>query len=71
MATLARGLLIAQLSILVALVFLSDGDDQRFWLLFALGPVLATLAARAPVRRRSPIGDDVHAQRSLAGAQAP
>jgi hypothetical protein len=43
-------LLIAQLSILVAQVFLSDGDDQRFWLLFALGPVLATLAARRPVR---------------------
>jgi O-antigen ligase len=50
MATLARALLIAQLSILVAQVFLSDGDDQRFWLLFALGPVLATLAARRPVR---------------------
>jgi O-antigen ligase len=50
LATLARALLIAQLSILVAEVFLSDGDDQRFWLLFALGPVMAALAARGPRR---------------------
>ena len=53
LATLARALLIAQLAILVAEVFLSDGDDQRFWLLFALGPVLASLALRGgPAVRR-------------------
>jgi O-antigen ligase len=47
LATLARALLIAQLAILVAQIFLSDGDDQRFWLVFALGPVMASLASRA------------------------
>jgi O-antigen ligase len=68
LATLARALMIAQLAILAAQIFLSDGDDERFWLLFALGPVLATLAARTPRPRRSPGTDDGDALRSLAGA---
>jgi O-antigen ligase len=46
-ATLARALLVAELSALVALFFISDGADERLWLLFGLGPVLGGLALRS------------------------
>jgi len=48
LATLARGLLIAQIAILVALIFISDGADERFWLIFGLGPTLAGIAHAFP-----------------------
>ncbi|MEY2441020.1 MAG: hypothetical protein QOJ46_446 [bacterium] len=46
MSTLARAVFVAQLSALVALVFLSAGTDWRWWTLFGLGPALLALASR-------------------------
>lgn len=46
LAMLARALFIAQVAMLVALVFITDGYDKRLWLLFALGPVLLGVAQR-------------------------
>jgi O-antigen ligase len=43
LATLARAVAVAEFSICVALFFLSDGQDQRFWILFALGAALQGL----------------------------
>ncbi len=45
MAGLARGILVAQISALSASIFLSNGSDTRLWVLLALGPALATVAA--------------------------
>lgn len=42
--TFARTVLVAQLAMLTASVFLSNGPDRRYWLLFALGPALWTVA---------------------------
>ena len=42
---------------LAALFFITDGNDVRLWVLFALGPVLLALAVRLhadPVRRQPP-----------------
>ncbi len=44
---LARTVLIAQVSALAASVFISNGTDERLWILLALGPVALTLAYRA------------------------
>lgn len=46
LSTLARAVFVAQLSALVALVFLSAGTDWRWWTLFGLGPALLALAGR-------------------------
>jgi O-antigen ligase len=53
LADLARAVLMGTIAMLVALFFISDGDDVRLWVLLALGPALLTLAARvraAPAR---------------------
>jgi O-antigen ligase len=47
LATLARAVVVAEVSIYVALLFLSDGPDQRFWILFGLGAAMLGLASRA------------------------
>jgi O-antigen ligase len=52
---LARATLMASIAMLAAQFFISDGDDWRLWILLGLGPVLLSLARRAPVpggRRR-------------------
>ncbi len=46
MATFARLLLIAQVSMLAADTFLSALVDKRLWIILALGPILANIAAR-------------------------
>jgi O-antigen ligase len=50
LATLARAIVVAEVSIFVALFFLSDGPDERFWVLFGLG---AAMLGLAPAARRS------------------
>jgi O-antigen ligase len=40
LASLARSVLVAAVGMLVALVFLTDGDDMRLWILLGLGPAL-------------------------------
>jgi O-antigen ligase len=52
MAMLARALLVAQIAMLAALFFISDGYDKRLWMLLALGPVLLTIARRAAAARK-------------------
>ncbi|HEV2943960.1 MAG TPA: O-antigen ligase family protein [Solirubrobacteraceae bacterium] len=47
LATLARAVVVAEVSIYVALFFLSDGPDQRFWILFGIGAAMLGLASRA------------------------
>jgi O-antigen ligase len=44
--TLARAVLVAGISMLIAGFFLSAAIDQRIWLLFALGPALLGIAVR-------------------------
>ena len=46
LATLARAVVIAQLSIFIALFFLSDGSDERFWVLFGVSGALLGIAPR-------------------------
>ena len=48
MAALARGCLVAIVAFAAASFFISDGNDVRFWLLMALGPIVYGIAARAP-----------------------
>ena len=46
MATMARAALLALVGALAASFFLSNVDDQRFWVLIAFGPALLTVAWR-------------------------
>jgi O-antigen ligase len=46
MATLARALFVALIGMLSASFFLSNGTDRRYWILFALGPAMLSVAAR-------------------------
>jgi O-antigen ligase len=46
--TLARAVLVAGISMLIAAFFLSGGVDGRMWVLFALGPALLGIASRLP-----------------------
>ena len=50
MAALARGCLVALIAFAAASFFLSDGNDVRFWLLLALGPIMYGVAVRFPPR---------------------
>jgi len=50
MATLARGVLVATLSLMAASFFLTNGHDSRWWLLLAMGPALYAAALRASAR---------------------
>jgi O-antigen ligase len=45
-ADLARSVLVAQVAILTASIFLSNGDDRRMWLLLSFGIVLTSVATR-------------------------
>ena len=56
LADLARAVLMGAVAMLVALFFISDGDDIRLWVLLAMGPALLTLAGQmsaAPARPRA------------------
>jgi O-antigen ligase len=56
LATLARGVMVAQVSIFVSLIFLTDGPDERFWVLFGVGAALGGLVPsekQVSARRRS------------------
>jgi O-antigen ligase len=44
-ATLARAVLLGAVGLLVALAFLTDGDDKRLWILLGLGPALLGIGA--------------------------
>ena len=75
-ADLARAVLMGVVGMSVALFFISDGDDVRLWVLLAMGPALATFAARAAREKESaavlpralqPVPD---APRPLPGGQA-
>jgi hypothetical protein len=46
LATIARAVVVAEISIFIALFFLSDGPDQRYWILFGIGGALGGLAPR-------------------------
>jgi len=46
LATWARTVVLAGVAMLGGLVFITDGDDLRLWLLLGLGPALLRLAAR-------------------------
>jgi O-antigen ligase len=52
LATLARTVVVAQVAMLAASFFISNGHDRRTWTLLALGPALAVTAARLPGQRR-------------------
>lgn len=45
-ADLARAVLMGTIGFLVALFFISDGEDVRLWVLLAIGPVLLSAASR-------------------------
>jgi O-antigen ligase len=51
-AALARAVLVAQVGMLSASMFMSNGYDSRLWILLALGPAMATVAARGLERAR-------------------
>jgi O-antigen ligase len=67
MANLARGCLVGIIAFAAASFFLSDGNDVRFWLLLALGPIMYGVAARLPMAERP---DRVYHRRASAGAWA-
>jgi O-antigen ligase len=50
LAAIARAVLLAIVGMLAALVFLTDGNDLRLWLLFGLAPALLGMAARPAAR---------------------
>jgi O-antigen ligase len=52
LATLARSVLVATISVLVAATFLSAAFDMRLWLLLALGPGLLAAASRRTRKER-------------------
>jgi O-antigen ligase len=47
-AALGRAVVIAQIGSLAALMFAHNPQNQPFWILLALGPVLITIAQRTP-----------------------
>jgi O-antigen ligase len=52
-ANLARAVLIGTIGMLAANFFLSNGNSFLLWILFALGPVMLTLAKSWPIERTS------------------
>ncbi len=51
---LARATMMGTIGMLTAIVFFSDGDDWRLWILLGLGPALLALARRLGAQRRRP-----------------
>jgi O-antigen ligase len=50
-ADLTRAIMMGTIGMLAALFFITDGDDQRLWVLLALGPVMLGIAHRAAQER--------------------
>ena len=48
---LARAVLMAEIAMLSAQFFISDGEDWRLWILLGLGPVMLSLARRTQPTR--------------------
>ena len=46
MAALARAVLVAQIGMLTTSIFMSNGYDQRIWVLLAFGVALVAVASR-------------------------
>jgi O-antigen ligase len=65
LATLTRGVVVAEIAVFTALVFLSDGPDERFWVLFGLGAALLGLASTSWKRIR-PAALDTGSRRDVA-----
>jgi O-antigen ligase len=59
LGNLARAVLIATISMLAAMFFISNAHDYRLWALFAIGPVLHTLAKRAAAEAAGPLDEPV------------
>jgi hypothetical protein len=53
MSTLARCVLVAALAALAASFFISNGTDQRIWLLFGLGPAMLAAAGWSQMREQA------------------
>jgi O-antigen ligase len=53
-ADLTRAIMMGTIGMLSALFFITDGDDQRLWVLMALGPVMLGVARRLERERKSP-----------------
>ncbi len=53
MAGLARALLVAQVAVLSASIFMSNGYDKRIWVLLALGVAMFTVAVREDEARQA------------------
>src|SRR5207248_1220045 len=70
-ANLARSILIGTVGMLAAMFFISDGGDLRLWVLFALGPVLLSLASRTQPRIASEGAGVGRAPARRAGVQRP
>jgi O-antigen ligase len=51
LAVLSRGVLVAGIGLLAASVFISNGVDQRLWVLFGLAVSLLAIANEVPARR--------------------
>jgi O-antigen ligase len=49
-AALTRAVLIAQVAVLIASVFLSNANDRRTWILLGLGPAALAIASRSSAR---------------------
>jgi O-antigen ligase len=53
MGALSRSLLVAQIGVLSASVFMSNGYDKRIWVLLALGPAMLAVATRQSAHSES------------------
>lgn len=65
LATLARAVVVAEIALFIALFFLSDGPDERWWVLFGAGAGLLGLAPALakPARRSALVPEAVAAVR--------
>jgi O-antigen ligase len=55
LASAAQSVFLAAIGMLVALMFLTDGDDMRLWILLGLGPALLAMAGRPTERATGPV----------------
>ena len=55
LASAAQSVFLAVIGMLVALLFLTNGDDMRLWILLGLGPALLAMAGRRAERAPGPV----------------
>lgn len=65
LATLSRAIVVAEIALFIALFFLSDGPDERWWVLFGAGAGLLGLAPSIakPARPHAPVLEAAPAMR--------